>query len=298
MLQYARIGVTVKSGLDHKNEAVERVVAILRSLGATVLFDPLRINDVPCAKELPSYSADESDIDLLLVIGGDGTILRAVRELQNFTVPILSVNRGRIGFLAEITVDEAEDLLPRLLNGEGVLDERHLLHVTVERKDGTAGYDGFALNEVVIAQGMIARLMNLQTTVNGEPLTTYRSDGLIIATPTGSTAYSLAAGGPVVHPSLSATILTPLNPHSFTQKPVVIPGQSVVQAQVEIHSTKFDDREVFLTIDGQTSMPLKSGDRVSARMDGHSIHFLRRKEDTFYGTLREKLKWGENIDAD
>jgi NAD+ kinase len=297
MLQYKRVGITVKSGLDKKNEAVLKIADVLRKNGVTVLFDPRRAEDVPCAKEFPCYKEDESDIDLLLVIGGDGTILRAVRELQNFSVPILSVNRGRIGFLAEITMQESETLLPRLLAGEGVLEERLLLNVVASRKEGEKLFEGFALNEAVIAQGMISRLMEVKTTVNGEPLTTYHSDGLIIATPTGSTAYSLAAGGPVVHPSLSATILTPLNPHSFSQKPIVIPGQSVIDAEVIIRSTKFEDREVVLTIDGQTSLSLKSGDHVRAQMNGHSIRFLRRKEDTFYGTLREKLKWGETFEA-
>jgi NAD+ kinase len=297
MLQYKRIGLTVKSRLAGKDDALVRVCAILSDMGAEVLFDPKRADEISCAEGMPRYSEDQSDIDLLFVIGGDGTILRAVREMRNFAVPILSVNRGTVGFLAETNMEEAAELVPKLLSGEGVIEERYLLavHATRGSKDV---FSGFALNEAVIAQGTIARLVDLRTTVNDEPVTTYHADGLIVATPTGSTAYSLAAGGPIVHPGLPATILTPINPHSFSQKPIVIPGSSMVQVDVCIPSTKFEDFEVFLTIDGQISIALRDGDNIRAKMNDHTVKFLRRKEDTFFGTLREKLKWGERLERE
>lgn len=292
MLQYKRIGVTVKSSLAGKDEALSQICTILSKTGAKVLFDPRRADEIPCAQGMSRYSEDQSDIDLLLVIGGDGTILRAVREMQNFDVPILSVNRGTVGFLAETNVEEAAQLIPKLLSGDGILEDRYLLAVHARRGSEDV-FSGFSLNEAVIAQGTIARIVDLCTTVNDEPVTTYHADGLIISTPTGSTAYSLAAGGPIVHPALSATILTPINPHSFSQKPIVIPGGSVVQVDVRVPSAKFEDFEVFLTIDGQVSVPLSNGDSIRAKMNAHTVKFLRRKEDTFFGTLREKLKWGE-----
>jgi len=297
MLQYKRIGITVKSRLVRKDEALMQVCTMLSGIGAQVLVDPKRADEIPCAKSMSRYSEDQSDIDLLLVIGGDGTILRAVREMQNFDIPILSINRGTVGFLAETNVEEAQQLVPKLLSGEGMLEERYLLAVHATR-NGEDVFSGFALNEAVIAQGTIARIVDLRTTVNDEAVTTYHADGLIISTPTGSTAYSLAAGGPIVHPSLSATILTPINPHSFSQKPIVIPGGSVVQVDVCVPSTKFEDFEVVLTIDGQVSVPLSNGDSIRAKMNAHTIKFLRRKEDTFFGTLREKLKWGERLDRE
>lgn len=297
MLNYKRIGVTVKSKLAANDETVLQVCKILSKAGAEVLFDPKRADQVACAENMSRYSEDQSDIDLLLVIGGDGTILRAVRELQNFDIPILSVNKGTVGFLAETNVEEAEELIPKLLSGEGVIEDRYLLAVHA-RRDGKDVFSGFALNEAVIAQGTIARLVDLCTTINDEPLTTYHADGLIVSTPTGSTAYSLAAGGPIVHPGLPATILTPLNPHSFSQKPIVIPGGSVVQVDVRIPSSKFEDFEVFLTIDGQISISLNSGDSIRAKMNDHTVKFLRRKEDTFFGTLRQKLKWGERLERE
>ncbi len=291
MQGFHRIGITIKSDLSEKDEALHRVLDILKDAGAEVRIDAKRIKGLPSAKGLPAFE-NEEDMDLLLVIGGDGTILRAVRELKNFSIPILSINRGTIGFLAEMRFDEAEKVLPPLLRGEGVLEERSILRVDAKRGDKSL-FSGFALNEAVISQGSIARLLDLKTTVNGEDLTTFRADGLIIATPTGSTAYSLAAGGPIVHPGLSAAILTPINSHTFTQKPIVIPGRERIEAEVLAKKNKFGDLEVSLTIDGQTYIYLQRGDRVTAMIHTKTVTLLRRKQETFYATLREKLKWGE-----
>lgn len=291
MLPFPRIGVTVKSGLEEKSEAVLRVLNILRAIKAEILFDPERKDDIPETTNLTPYTT-EGDIDLLLVIGGDGTILRAVRELKDHSIPIVSVNRGTIGFLAETELHEAESILPQLLTGGGVIEERSILSIEAMRGSRSI-FTGYALNEAVIAQGTIARLVDLQARVKGEELTTYHADGLIIATPTGSTAYSLAAGGPIVHPSLAATVLTPINPHSFSQKPILIPSEYEMEVIVASKANKFQNVNVILTIDGQIYVPLQSGDRIIACRCEKTVRFLRRKQDTFFGTLREKLKWGE-----
>lgn len=291
MLKYPRIGLTVKSDLERKDDVVDRVIAMLRAEGAQVYADQKHADSFSpeaCAKTF----ASEREIDLLLVMGGDGTILRAVREMKNVSVPILAINRGAVGFLAEMNVDEAADLLPKFLRGEGVIDERSVLHVIAER-DKKVVYDGCVLNEAVISQGSIARLMDLRTTVNGEELTTFRADGLIIAPPTGSTAYTLAAGGPIVHPQLQAVILTPINPHTFSQKPIVIPGDHTVEVEVLAKMNKFHDTDVSLTLDGQTYITLKRHDCIRAVLGKETVKFLRRSKETFYGTLRTKLKWGE-----
>lgn len=294
MLSFPRIGITVKSGLEEKSEAVKEILKILHNCKATILFDPERRSDVPEARDLPTYTTG-SDIDLLLVIGGDGTILRSVRGLKNLSIPILSVNRGTVGFLAETELHEAETVLPLLLSGGGVIEERNILSIEALR-DTKKIFVGYALNEAVIAQGTIARLVNLHARVKGEDLTTFHADGLIISTPTGSTAYSLAAGGPIVHPTLDATILTPINPHSFSQKPVVIPSDYPVEVTVVTQSNKFQDIDVNLTLDGQVYVPLQGGDRVTAFGCGSAVRFLRRRQDTFFHTLRTKLKWGESLD--
>ncbi len=294
MTQYKRIGITVKSGLNDKCETVDNIVSILQKEGAEVLMDPKRKGGLECATGLPEFH-DESEIDLLVVIGGDGTILRAVRELSDCTTPILSVNRGRVGFLAEIELDEADHLIPELLSGDGIIDERKLLHVVAMRGSEVL-LEGFALNEAVIAQGTIARLVDLNTSVNGEELTTFHADGLILSTPTGSTAYSLSSGGPIVHPTLDAMILTPINPHSFSQKPVVLRSDAQVEIEVRAKENKYKDSEVILTLDGQLYTAVQRGDLVKVTQDARTVKFLRRKQDTFFGTLRQKLKWGERID--
>lgn len=294
MLVYPRIGVTVKSTLDAKDMVVDRVLQILREEGAEVCLDTERMRGLSC---IGGYApiAEGEPMDLLVVIGGDGTILRAVRELRDFHIPILSVNRGAVGFLAETRLEEADTLVRQLLRGEGVIEERTLLHVEVIRADVPL-FQGFVLNEVVIAQGAIARLMDVRTSINGEPLATFHADGLIIATPTGSTAYSLAAGGPIVHPRLHATILTPLNPHSFSQKPIVVPGVSSIEAEVLTQENKFMDHQVSLTLDGQAYVSLQRSDIIRVSMKGETVRFLRRHEDTFFSTLREKLQWGGGVE--
>lgn len=296
MLSYHRIGVTVKSTLDAKDDAVERVLGILRRAGVTIFIDAERMTGLPCAQEYPPFRAGDS-VDLLVVIGGDGTILRAIREMSDMHIPLLGVNRGMIGFLAETRLEEAEELIPSLLSGGGVLEERTLLQVEVSRS-GQSVASGRVLNEAVIAQGAIARLIDLTTSVNGEPLATFHADGLILATPTGSTAYSLAAGGPIVHPNLDATILTPLNPHSFHQKPIVIPGGSIVEVDVFPQEHKLTEHQVSLTLDGQTYITLRRCDRVRASVGQERARFLRRKQDTFFTTLRAKLRWGDRLEEE
>ncbi|HCI03877.1 MAG: NAD(+)/NADH kinase [Candidatus Peribacteraceae bacterium] len=291
MIKYKHIGITAKSRLDQKEEAVAGVIDILKKLDVDICVDSERLSHLKCSKDLMKMKAIE-DIDLLIVMGGDGTILRSVRELKDFDIPILSINWGTVGFLAEINVDEAEELVPKLLNGSGVIEERGLLHVKA-RRNGKVLLEGHALNEAVINQGTIARLVNLKTTVNGEELASYHADGLIISTPTGSTAYSLAAGGPLVYPTINATILTPLNPYSFSQKPIVIPGESKVEVVVDTKPNKYQDADVVLTIDGQVYVELEGGDKVEAQVHPNTVKFLRRKQDTFFATLRKKLKWGE-----
>ncbi len=294
MNKYKRIGLTVKPRLTEKDETLQHVLSILNELQLDVFVDRKNVGDIACTKKFPDLKSAD-DIDLLLVIGGDGTIFRALRELQSFAVPILTVNKGSVGFLAEIGLQEVDALFPKLLGGEGVIEERRILSVEVVR-NGEHIFQCFALNEAVISQGTISRLLDLKTTVADEPLATYHADGLIIATPTGSTAYSLAAGGPVVHPQLSALIITPINPHSFNQRPIVIPGTSVVDVQVAKCNDSFLESTVGLTLDGQIYHELQKDDHIIARIHDKTAKFIRRKEDTFFHTLRTKLKWAERLE--
>ena len=193
-LLFKRIGIIVKSSAE--SDAKSFIEGILKNLG---------VSAIDCDSE------SKGNFDLLISIGGDGTILRSVRELKNFDVPVLGILSGTVGFLSELKLSEAETLIPSFLRGEGAIDERSILQVSVLR-GGKSIFAGHALNEAVISQGSIARLMKLKSRVNGEELADYLADGLIISTPTGSTAHSIAAGGPIVHPSMKAVILNPINP--------------------------------------------------------------------------------------
>lgn len=291
---YKRIGITARSDLEGRDDVVSRVVQILHACSVERILVDAKRCDASAVFDGGTF-ASTRELDLLVVLGGDGTILRAIREMEGAYVPILSVHRGRVGFLAETSLQEAETLLPQLLCESGEVDERHLLYVEA-RRGGEVLWKGHVLNEAVISQGAISRLIDLKTTVNGEALTTFHADGVIVSSPTGSTAYSLSAGGPIVHPSLPSMILTPINPHSFSQKPIVVPSSFVVTTEVMTRGAKYGDLHVSLTLDGQTYVSLESGDTVRVSCDGATVKFIRRKQDTFFHTLREKLKWGERLE--
>lgn len=291
-LAFQKIGITARSDIADQTSAVDRIIQIVTDLGAEVFLDAKRCS----GEKYPSFSCLDIDgkLDLMIVIGGDGTILRTVREMQTLDTPILAINKGTVGFLTSMTMDEAPDVLPSILHGteEMTIEKRSILNIDVCRKHKVV-WNGKALNEAVVSQGAIARLVDLEARVNDRELTTFHADGIIIATPTGSTAYSLAAGGPIVHPQLPAMIVTPINPHSFSQKPIVLPSDTTVTVSIVPKRKKFDDIHISLTLDGQIYHTLESDDVVRATMPQLTVKFLHRRCDTFYGTLRDKLKWGD-----
>lgn len=285
--------MTARSDIAELSKTLKHVTEILLACGATVKIDGKRSGRLD-GEKLPVYKS-HAELDLLIVLGGDGTILRTVRELKDYSVPILSINKGTVGFLAELSLGEAKQMLPLFLRGKGKVEERSLLQITASRGRKKL-WQGTVLNEAVISQGAISRLIDLKTSVNGDPLATFHADGVIIATPTGSTAYSLAAGGPIVHPELKATILTPINPHSFSQKPIVLPGTNEVEVTIFTKQNKFGDVQVSLTLDGQTYVTLQRNDTVHAIVAEKTVKFLRRNDESFFTTLRSKLKWGERLE--
>jgi NAD+ kinase len=294
-LRYHRIGITARSDIADAERTLRRIFRTILDCGAIPLLDGKRCK-IPAFKKQAKFLSCH-DLDLLIVLGGDGTILRTIREMDNHHIPILSINRGTIGFLAEMSLHEAEKMIPKFLIGRGQIDERSLLKITAKRGKLIL-WHGLVLNEAVANQGAISRLIDLKTTVNGDPLATFHADGLIIATPTGSTAYSLAAGGPIVHPQLKATILTPINPHSFNQKPIVLPAEDEIEIRILTKLNKYSDVFVSLTLDGQTYVTLKRDDTVHAVAAKETVKFLRRSEETYFSTLRNKLKWGGRIEEE
>ena len=223
--------------------------------------------------------------ELVLSIGGDGTILRAAQAVIPGKTPICGINLGNLGFMTELSVGETEDKLYRILEGEGWIDERCLLEVEVLPSEGNQRTTFYALNDVVIARGAVARVIYVTARVDGELLTTYKADGVILATATGSTGYALAAGGPILPPHSKDFLLLPIVPFLSAKYTIVLPSDSKVQLNVQaVHPAT-------LSIDGHTNLPLKHGAVISVRRSRHKIRFLRiHPESSFYSTLEKRLK--------
>ena len=224
--------------------------------------------------------------DFALVLGGDGTLLSAARALAHEDVPILGVNLGSLGFLTEVPLTEMYTTLDAVDAGHCPVEERSVLDCTLFREYEEIGHY-FALNDVVVNKSAISRLIDFDLLIDGAFVFSYKADGVIIATPTGSTAYSLAAGGPVMMPSVGSFVVTPVCPHALTHRPLVVPDKAQIELRVET-----TQEEAFLSIDGQIGMPVKQGDRVLCHRAEHSVKLMRVRR-TFFDVLRNKLKWGQ-----
>jgi len=223
--------------------------------------------------------------DLLIVLGGDGTLLSTARASVGRNIPVFAVNLGGLGFLTAIKVDEMYVHLERALQGEYVIGRRRMLHTELWR-DGKSLAAWEALNDTVLTKTEIARMIDLEVHVDGHLMCVYRADGLIISTPTGSTAYSLSAGGPIMFPTVAAFAITPICPHMLTNRPVIVPDESVIQV------APGDAPSTYLTIDGQVGELLQHRDRVVCRRSEHFLNLIQPPDTLFFDVLREKLKWG------
>jgi len=235
-------------------------------------------------------STDEirEQAELVVVLGGDGTLISVARLMSGIDVPILGVNLGSLGFLTETTVEEMYPRLEKCLQGNPRVSERMMLEVTVNR-NGSELEKFHVLNDVVINKGALARIVDLETKVNRHFLTTFKADGLIVSTPTGSTGYSMSAGGPIIHPLMSCIAITPICPHTLTNRPIVVTDESVVSITV---TSSFDEK-VYLTLDGQVGIELTEGDSVEVRKAFKTTALVMSKTRDYFEVLRTKLKWGE-----
>jgi NAD+ kinase len=225
-------------------------------------------------------------VDLAAVIGGDGTMLHAVSRLGDFEKPVAGINIGTLGFLTSCTDDELDEFAQSVAAGRFTTSVRTLLAATVHRRGRPA--EAFtALNEITLARGETGRLVSLRAKVDGELLNDYRADGLIVATPTGSTAYSLSAGGPLIAPGAAVFLITPICPHSLSQRALVLPDSSVV----ELSSQSLGNEPMLFTVDGRDSVRIEPGDHIEVRKSDRSFHLLRLEERSFYEALRQKLGW-------
>lgn len=225
-------------------------------------------------------------VDMMIVLGGDGTLLSVVRLLEGRDMPILGVNLGGLGFLTEVTLPELYPTLEDILSGVFIIDERAAIGSEVVRQ-GEVFRQPPALNDVVINKTALARIISLETYIDSQYVTTYRADGLILSTPTGSTAYSLAAGGPILWPEMPALVLCPICPHTLTNRPLVIPDSAVVEVILQS-----ENEDVLLTIDGQVGFPLAFLDRIKVSKSGGMVKLIRSTGKNYYQVLKTKLKWG------
>jgi NAD+ kinase len=225
--------------------------------------------------------------DLAIVLGGDGTLLSAARAVGSRAIPLLAVNLGGLGFLTSIAMQDLFPELERALTGSHEYTRRKMLSVSLVREGATvAEYQ--ALNDIVIAKSNIARIVDLEAWAGDSFICAYKADGLIVSTPTGSTAYSLSAGGPIVYPTVNAICLTPICPHTLTNRPLIVPSEMLIRIV-----SRANDEDAYLTVDGQVGSPLESGDAVECRIADFDVLLIRPPDKTFFDVLRQKLKWGE-----
>ncbi|HKJ25814.1 MAG TPA: NAD(+)/NADH kinase [Myxococcota bacterium] len=279
------VGLCVKESHPEAGGTARGLGKWLAARGLGVVLD----EDAGSLVGAPGHPREElaARVDLVVVLGGDGTLLSVARATGERPVPILGVNLGTLGFLTEVTLDELYAALERVLAGDARVESRMRLRVVAERAGEEVGR-WLALNDAVITSQALARMVHLEAAAEGRAITTYHADGLIAATPTGSTAYSLSAGGPIVDPGVDAIVLSPISPHTLTQRPLVLPADR----EIEIHPQQ-PHESLQLTIDGQEGTRLADGDVVRIARSSHPAHLVVSPFRTRFDILRTKLHWGE-----
>lgn len=281
------VGIIAKPDVPHAAGLLVSLVDWLEQRGVTCRMDEVAASYVP-GRGVPVPRDQIADAcQLIIVLGGDGTLLAAARAIAGRDIPLFAVNLGGLGFLTTISTSELFAELERTLRGESRIARRRMLSCEVQRS-GAAVSRYIALNDIVITKAHIARMIDLVAYVDAHLVCRYKADGLIVATPTGSTAYSLSAGGPIIFPSVSAFCVTPICPHTLTNRPVIVPDSSVIRV---VNSAA--DRDAYLTIDGQVGEPLLRDDAIVCRASPHSLSLVRPPRMLFFDVLRQKLKWGE-----
>ena len=280
------IGILTKPKFPEVKHILKDLVSWLRERQKEVVLDSKTASLIG---ESGTYQKPQiaARADMLLVLGGDGTMLNAARLVEERGIPILGVNMGGLGFLTEVTVDQLYPTLEKVFVHEYHLEERLMLRARIERHGEHVAH-ATVLNDVVVSKGTLARMIEIQISINGQFVTHLRGDGLIVSTPTGSTAYSLSAGGPIINPSVQALILTPICPHTLTHRPLLIPSN--VGLDVVLMGK---DEGAMTTFDGQVGVAMTQGDTVAISASDHLTKLIRFPDRTYYDVLRKKLKWGD-----
>jgi len=280
------IGIVSKPNKPEVAKVMPGLIAWLRQHERDFVVDPETAPYASGARKLTRREMGELDLELVIVLGGDGTLLSAARAVAKAGIPILGVNLCALGFLAEVPLDELYPTLNSIEQGSCGYDVRSMVHCDVRRgQSNIATYE--ALNDVVVGKGTIARLNHCDVFIDGAFVSRYQADSLIVSTPTGSTAYSLAAGGPILMPNVDAFVVTPVSAHSLTHRPLVVRSNSEIEIIVMT-----GEEEAYLSIDGQAGMPMLDGDRVCCRKSKYQVKLLHLK-GTFFDVLHSKLKWGQ-----
>jgi NAD+ kinase len=291
MASIKRIGVVVK---PHKLDALEtlcRLTEWLDQRGIALVggpeIDRERVeHQTGCVIASVPQEDLARDIDLMLVLGGDGTMIATARMLGDVEVPVMGVNFGGLGYLAEFPIDELFPALEAILAGDYKVERREMVAAELWRGE-TLVTRNRVLNDVVINKSALARIIEIEAYLNGQFVNLFRADGLIVATPTGSTAYNLSAGGPVIYPSMNAIVITPICPFTLSNRPIVVPDDSLIEVRL---ITK--NEEVALTLDGQVGFPLQAGDRAVIRKSKTTFNLVQPANRNYFDVLRDKLKWG------
>ena len=280
-------GIICKPITEIVCSVVPQLITWLHERKVDVLLDDQTQACIDPAKPAPSREALAGKIDLLIVLGGDGTLLSAARAMGSNKIPIVAINLGSLGFLTSVTLDEMYPLLEQVLAGNHRTSERMMLDAEILRS-GEPAERQCALNDAVANKSALARMLDFDVYVDGNQVGRYRADGIIVATPTGSTAYSLAAGGPIIYPDLDAFVITPICPHMLTNRPLVVSDR----AKIELDFAPADE-PVYITLDGQIGIQLKPKDRVSITKSSNRVILVRPPTKSYFEVLRSKLRWAE-----
>ncbi len=282
-----RAAIISKPGRPELGRIVQELTTWLRNHGYTITVDAVTSEFFKDAEVVDAEKLVATKPDFVIVLGGDGTLLSTARIVARADIPILGVNLGSLGFLTEVKQDEIQQALEAIDAGRCEMNPRSMLHCQLRRGDKcVADYD--ALNDVVINQSALARITDFDVHVNGVFVSNYKADGLIVSTPTGSTAYSLAAGGPVLSPDVPAFVITPVASHALTNRSLVVQDTAVIEVRM-----KLSREAAYLTIDGQPGHMLADGDIAECRKSKYKVSLLKPADRSFFDVLRTKLKWGE-----
>ena len=290
MKPFKHIALIANVELPEVTEPLKRLCRFLEKEGYSVALES-KTALLVANNTLPvfDYLDEELKLDLVVVVGGDGSMLSVGRSVAELNIPLLGVNRGRLGFLTDIQPDDMENQLIRVLAGDYIVSNRFLLEISLSRK-GEKINSGEAINDVVVHPGSSLRMMEFELYIDKQFVYSQRSDGLIVSTPTGSTAYALSGGGPILHPNLDAIVLVPMNPHTLSSRPVVVGGDSSIEIKLGLRN-----EHSMVTCDGQNDLIPQTGDVICIEKKMQPLRLIHQADNSFYATCRTKLGWGSRL---